>query len=196
MTIANGYATSTECKARLGITDATDDTIIESVIEAVSRWIDHYCRRTFYASASTEARYYTPIDSMSVRTDDIVSITSIATDDTATRAWGTTWATTDYETAPVNYTPITALYVTPNGRYRFTPTITKSVKIVGTFGYASTAPAPVKEACLIQACRVFKRKDSPFGIAGAGALGQTMMIGDLDPDVKALLAPPVRRLFN
>ena len=60
------------------------------------------------------------------------------------------------------------------------------MEIIGSWGYASTAPHDIREACLIQASRLFKRKDAPFGVAGTPEAGQ-MMLPALDPDVRALL---------
>ncbi len=47
----------------------------------------------------------------------------------------------------------------------------------------------VGEACFLQALRLFKRKDAPFGIMGSEALGQLRAITKLDPDVESLLWP-------
>lgn len=45
-------------------------------------------------------------------------------------------------------------------------------------------PAGIKYACLIQASRLVKRKDAPFGVAGSPAMGSEMRLLDrLDPDV-------------
>lgn len=53
----------------------------------------------------------------------------------------------------------------------------------------STYSYPViSEACFIQASRIFKRKESPFGVAGGGEYGP-MRIGRLDPDVREFLQP-------
>jgi hypothetical protein len=42
--------------------------------------------------------------------------------------------------------------------------------------------------------RWHKRADAPFGVAGSGNLGQAVSISDVDPDVKQMLAPPLRKL--
>ncbi len=126
--------------------------------------------------------------------DDLLSVTTLATDDDGGRTWATTWASTDYELVPSNAVvdgqPYTAIETSPNGTYWF-PLINRGLKIAGSFGYATTTPAVIREACLIQAARIFKRKDSPFGVAGVGELG-VMRISALDPDVKMLLHPMIR----
>jgi len=50
-------------------------------------------------------------------------------------------------------------------------------------------PAPVVEALLIQSVRIFKRKDTPFGIVGGADMSAPMNIPTIDPDVKRLLGP-------
>lgn len=203
MSITNGYTTLAQLKAKLlpeGATFTTNDSMLENIVEAVSRWIDAYCGRIFYVTGS-ETRVYTPITATLVVTDDIATITSVKID-TGSRAYGTTLASTDYDTLPYNtaatVTPIMGLAITPNGTQRFYPAISKSVQIVGTFGVpaACTWLEQVREACEIQCARIYKRKDSPFGVTGTGALGQVSVLEGLDADVKALLDYPLRRMVK
>jgi hypothetical protein len=194
MTITNGYCTLAEFKARFypaGLTDTTDDTVIENVIEAVSRQIDNYAGRRFYVTGSDETRYFTAEESEYLSAGDVVSITTLSTDENDDRVYERTWAATDYDLTPYNAAldglPYTRLEITPNGSYAF-PTGAKSVKIVGKWGYPAT-PDAINEACLIQAIRLFKRKDAPFGVMGSAEMGQLVVIPRLDPDVKMLLDP-------
>jgi hypothetical protein len=183
--------------------DNKDDLRLVNVINGASRAVDRWCRRTFYETgsvASPATRYYTALRPCTVLTADVVSIATVATDDGGTRGYGTTWATTDYDTLPDNAAaegvPISQLDTAPNGRYRF-PHYPKGVRITGIFGVASTSPwlEIVREATALQAQRLFKRKDAPFGVAGFGTFGQLTLV-ELDPDVKALLMPPIKRLRN
>lgn len=50
-------------------------------------------------------------------------------------------------------------------------------------------PANVVEASLIQAGRVFRRKDAPFGVVGSAEMGSGIVIARLDPDVRMMLDP-------
>jgi hypothetical protein len=93
--------------------------------------------------------------------------------------------------------PYTWIETTPNGSYTFPAGVTKAVKITGNWGYctyATGAPYEVQEACYIQCSRIWKRKDSPFGISGVSELGILQMVPKMDVDVKALL-DPYRKLF-
>lgn len=198
MSITNGYTTLSALKAKLGITDTTDDTMLENIVEGVSRWIDAYCNRSFYASTTGEVRAYTPISYSVVMTDDIAAISSVKLD-LGSRTYGTTMSTSDYDVLPINAAaknmPIMGLQVTPNGLYAFYPTVELSVQVTGTFGFTSGHPwlETVREACELQCERIYKRKDSPLGAAGTTSAGDLKVVQDLDPDVKAMLAPPLRR---
>lgn len=191
MAISNGYATLNELKLAIRIpeSDTVDDELLEMAIESASRAIDSYTARNFYSSGTT-TRYYAPNNSRVIETDDIISITSIATQD-ADDAYTVTWATTDYQLEPLNgvvdgkptpYTKVRAV-----GNYLFdTEAGEATVKIVGVFGYSSV-PTDVKQACIIQAARIYKRLDSPLGVAGFGDLGVIRVSSRLDSDVAQLV---------
>ncbi len=184
--IVNGYTDLTTLKMRLDVFDGADDAQCETMIEAASRMIDGWCGRVFYEQTA-QTRYFTPeFYDLLILDDDLVSITTLKTDDDADRVYETTWAATDYDLDP-QAGPYGRIAVAPNGRYGF-PTHRRAVQIVGTFGYASV-PHAIREACLLQTARLWKRRDAPFGIAGSAELGQMQTIAGLDPDVKQLLQP-------
>lgn len=58
------------------------------------------------------------------------------------------------------------------------------MKVNAKWGYVTSIPPGVKALTLMQALRWFKRKDAPFGVAGADAMGNSMrLLNKLDPDV-------------
>lgn len=174
------------------ITDLDDDALLEGVVEDVSRWIDDVTGRRFYSASET--RYYTPHDATTLFVDDLLSITTLKTDSDGDRTFETTWATSDYDLLPLNAAvdsnnvkPYTRIETTPLGSYTF-PLHAKGVEIVGSFGFASSAPGPVRRACLIMCERIVRRKDAPLGVAGTRDLGTLRLIAGRDPDVFNLLA--------
>jgi len=194
MPITNGYATLAELKARLNITDTADDAVLEAVITAASRSIDADTGRQFFATTAT--RYFTADSSYLVFIDDLLSITSLKADLDGDRVHEDTWSSSDYDLEPYNgasqsiQEPYTRIRLRPRSNKYF-PTFRHGVEVVGSWGFAATAPAPVNEACLIQAARLFKRKDAPFGVLGTPELG-VVRLPKLDMDVRQLLAPFVR----
>jgi hypothetical protein len=70
----------------------------------------------------------------------------------------------------------------------FLPLGAGQLKVNAKWGYVTSIPAGIKEVALLQATRFFKRKDAPFGVAGADAMGNAMrLLTKLDPDVEVLL---------
>ena len=195
MAIVNGYCTLAALKAALRITDTLDNDLLEVAIESASREIDGYCERVFYSTSAT--RIYAPQNIYLVETDDIVSVTSVKTS-TDGLTFDTTLASTDYQLEPLNgiagglSTPFTQIRAVGNYLWpAYSPQtifhLEASVQVVGVFGW-SAVPTAIKQATIILAMRLFKRLDSPLGIAGFGDMGQ-MRVGRFDPDVEALLAP-------
>jgi hypothetical protein len=189
--ITNGYCTLNQIKAAVRITDAVDDALLEMAVESASRMIDAECDRNFYASG-TATRDFIPNDVYTVDTDDLTSIVSVKLDDSGELTFPITLAVTDYQTEPVNQKvsgnafPITRLrmigdYLLPIWGKQAT------VRIQGVYGF-TPQPIQVTQACIIQASRIFKRLDSPLGIAGFGDMG-AIRVGKVDPDVAMLIRP-------
>ena len=185
--MANEYATTTQLKARLGITGASSDTVLGEVLEAASRLVDGVTGRAFYATSS-EARYFTTDEHGQVFIDDALTVTAVETDEDGDRTYERTWASTDYDLLPHNTTPKTRLVIAPEGRYYF-PQIARSVKVTGTWGNNATASVPpvIREATLLQAARLFERRKSPLGVVGDSETGIARLSSRLDPDVEVLL---------
>lgn len=179
------------------VSNQADDATLEQIIEAASRAIDARCRRRFWANAedADEVRYYGSDDGLALYTDDILSITELATDVAGNRDYTRVWATTDYDLLPDNAVldgkPYTWLKPAPNGRYAFS-TYRRGNRITGQFGYSITAPGQVREACVIQSTRWYRRQAAPFGVVGGGEFGTAVTIPKLDPDVETMLKPFAR----
>ena len=207
MTITNGYATRNQIKAalRIGTADTIDDDLIDNCAGAASRLIDGYCNRQFWSVGSATTRVYVAEDDFYCNIDDIAGTaitlrTSGATDGT----FDVTWSPTDWQLEPLNgrldglvwaYDKIRAV-----GDYLF-PTVNANygsqalVQLTAVFGWPSV-PEPVTQATIIQASRIFKRYDSPLGVAGFGDLGAIRVSRFLDPDMAQLVEPYRRmRLF-
>lgn len=192
------YASLAELKAYLwpdGTTpDTTNDAILTSILDAVSRRIEGYCLRRFWTTGSDEVRYFATRDDEYLFPDiDILSITTLQTDDDGDRTYENTWAATDYDLLPNNAAldglPYTYLRIAPAGNHTLSRA-PRGVKITGKFGYCATGshPAQVHTACLLQAARWWKRRDAPFGILSNPAGGDMRLIEALDPDVEMMLA--------
>lgn len=189
------YAQVSDLAAYARITDDDDDAQLALAITTSSRAIDRHCRRQFGLVAAPEARYYlSRWDRRSCRwvvdTDDLMSTTGLAVaadlDGSATYAD----TITAYALRPINAQPegrpwtslevLSTSDVQPGGGY---------VKVTARWGW-TTVPTAIKQACLLQASRLFARRGSPFGIAGSPEMGSELrLLAKVDPDVAVALAP-------
>jgi hypothetical protein len=191
MAIANGYASLSQIKAAARITDAVDDSLLEMAVESASRMIDAETDRNFYSSG-TATRDFVPNDSYTVDTDDLTSIVSVKLDDTGDLTFPITLAVTDYQTEPLNQrvsgNPYPIYRLRMIGDYLLPEWFNQAtVRIEGVYGF-TPVPIQVTQACIIQASRIFKRLDSPLGVAGFGDMG-AIRVGKVDPDVAMLIRP-------
>jgi hypothetical protein len=189
MAIVNGYCTLAEIKASARITDDVDNALLELAVESASRMVDSYTQRYFY-NAGTATRIFAPQDSYVTEIDDLVSLSVLQTSDGD--SFGTTWAAKDYQLEPLNGV-VDGLTGYPSTRIRAVDDFIfnmldgeATVRITGVWGW-SAVPVAVKQATVIQAARIFKRNDSPLGIAGFGEMGAVRVGVQLDPDVKHLI---------
>jgi hypothetical protein len=204
MAITNGYCTLAQVKAALRITDSTDDTLLEGSVESASRLIDGYAMRSFY-NAGTAVRVFSTNDSLYVQTDDMAgTAVTIETSTLGDGVWDVTFAATDYQLEPLNGTldGITWAYdrVRAVGDYVFPTTSVLQgegqalVRVTAVWGWPAI-PKAIETATIIQATRIFKRFDSPLGVAGFGDFGAVRVSRFLDPDVEQLVQP-YRKMRN
>jgi hypothetical protein len=191
--VTNGYCTLADVKAALRLQDTVDDVLLENSINSASRMIDQYCNRYFYSGQAGEVRYYQANDGFTCWIDDAQTITEVKTASVDPTIYDTTWDVSDYQVLPINrianggYYPITALTATDNYLFPVWADIA-IVKVTGTFGFPSI-PEPIKFAAIIQASRLYKRLESPLGVAGVSDIGIMRVGANIDGDVAQLINP-------
>ena len=174
------------------------DGDIQLALQAAARAVDEICARRFWADANAnQARYYTPHRIDHCYIDDLVTLTSIKTDEGDDGTFENTWTTADYVLEPANAAadskPYTAIRARSSGDFIFIPWYPRSLEITGKFGW-SAVPSAISEATTIMAGRFLKRsREAPFGAAEALALGgAAIRLTGKDADVTALLGPYMR----
>lgn len=191
MAITQGYATLTDVKNALRITDALDDSLLETAIESASRMIDGFTARTFY-NAGTATRDFAATDSVNLIIDDAISVSEVKATDEKGGDY-TIFSPNDYQLEPVNsrsdglYFPFTGIRAVNTYAW---PVVDQQalVRVTGVWGWAQI-PTAIKQATIIQSSRLFKRLDSPLGVLGMGDMGQIRVSRYLDPDVEQLAMP-------
>ncbi|WP_406462963.1 phage gp6-like head-tail connector protein [Streptomyces sp. NBC_00111] len=183
------YADRAALKDALSIetADTTRDALLDRALAAASRGIDTATGRRFWLDETPSARVYrtagrTLWDDVGevLNVDDVGTTTGLAT---ATGAPGAWTAVTDIETTPDNALargrPITGLLLAAGGWG------TQRVQVTAQWGWPAV-PDEIEQATLIQAARLFRRKDSPEGVTGSAEWG-VVRLSRRDPDVWALI---------
>lgn len=192
MTIDDGYCTLNDLKASLRIADTEDDRLLELAIGAASRAIDGYCNRAFTAAGTAlTARRFSTRNSEVCHVDDIGSTVGLTVEtDDGTGTWATVWAASDWDAEPVNASIDGQAWPTMRlravGLYRYPTAYQALVRVTARYGWPAT-PTAIRVATTIQAARLYKRADSPLGVAGFSDLGVMRVARGLDPDVQQLV---------
>lgn len=201
MAITNGYCLLAEVKSAARISDSTDDSLLENCIEAASRRIDGYVGRFFYQNTATIKLYLTDTsiitptsyNSYVLQTDDLVSITSLKTDDAGDSTFSNTWSAPDYRLEPLNSIalsrPFRKVIATNTGK-SFPVLVAPpmpGVQIEGVWGWPAI-PDDIREACILMSLRLFSRYNAPLGVLGFGEIG-TVSVRAVDPDIRDILNP-------
>jgi len=187
MAITNGYATLTQIKNYLSISDSTDNDLLEDLVESSSRSIDRIANRRFYADAAASARKYRAYSDVFIYTDDISSTSGLIVkiDEGGNGTFNKTLTLdTDYILDPLTASalgrPFTQLTMVSNTEsWPIFPGITQNglrpgVEVTAKWGWPSV-PDDITTACLILTADLYKRKDAPGGVLGLGDLGVIRM---------------------
>lgn len=181
------YTTTAVFKDAVKITASDRDDEIGRCITAASRLFDRLTRRDDNAFVSTSGtKYLTPARADRLWVPDLLSITTLKTDDNADGTYETTWAATDYFLWPYDGPPYKRVEVAVStGDYSF-PVAQRSVEIVGAWGRTATVPDDVARAVILLAHRLYNRPKTPEGVVGSPERG-FVHIADLDPDVATIV---------
>ena len=198
MAIVNGYATLTQIKNYMSISDNTDNDLLEDLIESASRSIDRIANRRFYLDTTASARLYRAYSDIFVYVDDIGTTSSlvVALDINGNGTYTKTLTLNqDYILDPLTASslgrPFTQLTMVSNTEtWPIFPGLTQNglrpgVQVTAKWGWPSV-PDDVNMACLILSADLYKRKDAPGGILGLGDLGVVRM-SPIGRDVTAMI---------
>ena len=189
------YATLAEVRDWVGIpvSDTADDTKLSLALAAAEEQVNAYTGRHFTVEGSASVRYYRALTGSVVEVDPIATTTdlAVALDRDGDGTFEETLTLdTHYRFAPYNAAvagaPWSQLVALTGTTF---PLEDRRIKVTGRFGYA-TVPSSVKQATLIQAAFIWKRKDAVFGVAGSPEFGNELRVESaLDRTAISLLRP-------
>ena len=168
MTINNGYITSAELLSYAkpltydktltssGALSSAQVTVVENIIEAASRYIDDATRKTFYARAASK-NYDVPNGSqLDIDDDWLLSVGKITNGD------GNEVTSGDYLLLPANASPKYAVKLkgasTVQWEFDASGNSEQVISVSGSWGYTSSTPLDIKEACLEIASAWYNRR--------------------------------------
>lgn len=195
MALFPSYCTTAELRTFVSNTGTVDDTQLALAITAASRAVDRATDRQFGQLTTAAARYYTPVWSTHYGRsvgyiDDLYTVTDLVvkTDSDGDQVYETT--ITDYRQAPYNAAGDGFPWeVIVFGSSISVPTLPGSLEVTARWGWTAV-PDTIKEATLIQASRFYRRRDSPYGVAGSAEMGSELrLLAKVDPDVQLMLQP-------
>lgn len=201
------YLTLSGLKTTLGVTTTANDADLSASITAASRAVDKICRRRFSLDSAANPRYYSPINSWCLLTDDIATTTGLVlvtrddglnvdTDDGNLNTWT---LNTDFVLEPLNAAgtgdddvwPWWKLTVMPTGSFVFNRWYPRSAKVTAKWGWEAI-PKPVVEATQVLAERLYKvKKDSYMGVLEFNDVA--VRIARLDSSLMLLLGPYIKQ---
>lgn len=154
---------------KMPATANTDDDLLGTCVASAISKISEHTGRSF--ETTTTATRVFPVVSTRVFIDDAQTVTGVETSTDQADWADTTWQNTQARSH------ITSLTISEGPLW---------ARVTGTFGWDST-PSDVVTAALLTAARIYKRKDSPFGVEAFADFG--VRIARVDPDVAEMLQP-------
>lgn len=195
MPLVNAYATVAHLRTHMTDENSiADTTMLERALNTASRQIDAVCGRRFWLDGAATVRTYKPTEPDIAWVDDIASTVGliVETDTDDDGVFDETWDSDEYELEPANADSDGGAYawwrLRAVGDLLFpTTSRRRRLRVTALHGWSSVPP-DVEQACLLRAAGLYKRRDSPQGIAGFDGFGAVLRTR-LDPDVAALLRP-------
>jgi len=177
------YATTTQVKTYLGLTVSSDDTLLGTLLLAAQKTIETHCGRVFEADTAT-VRYFTLADldrdsGVLWLGGDLCTLTAVTNGD------GTTVATGDVQTMPINTPPWYALRINPAvGVFTSGQNTADRIAITGKWAYSASAPADIAQATIRLTAFLYRlRENGGDGdrtvFAGNATLSPMAMPGDV-----------------
>lgn len=156
------YANLGDLRQFLGMTETTDDALLQEAIEDATAYIDAHTNRHF--EAVTDTRYYDSAARdrcnsylLNLFNDELLTITTLTNGDSS----ATVIAAANYTLLPRNEGPPyhNILLKTDSGYYWEWDT-DYWVTVAGTWGYATAVPDDIRRATLALASYLYRQRDS------------------------------------
>ena len=187
------YASLAQLKSYLGITTEDDDFLLSECLDRATTAIDSYCGRRFSATTTTRYYEYDAVDGCYLYVgDDLLSITTLTNGDSG----ATTIANTEYWLWPRNGgPPYYAIRLKTDSDYSWEVDTDYMISVAGTWGWSTTPPDDIIQACIRMGAFYYFQKDAPvFETTAFPDSGIISMPTGMPVDVKQILNPYRKRV--
>lgn len=178
------YTTLEVLRSQTGVSSG-DDARLSAALAAAEELIDVHCRRRFDAVDpeidAAVARVYPADGWPDLSIDDIVQVDTVEARSSTTGDW-TALDADGWDLEPLN----AAADGKPHTTLRLASSRYGQIRVTGWFGWPAV-PAVVSQAALLQASRLYQRKNAAFGVTPVPSLegGAGMrLLAKLDADVE------------
>jgi len=180
------YATLAQVKEYLGITGTSEDALLTRLLDAATEMIARHCERSFEAVNATKVvRREQYALGVFFLPDDLLSLTQVVTDKGDTLL-------------PAHFQPLAAPARLLRLRHDAPGwSMDYSVDVTGTWGYSTTPPKDIEQACVRLAGWLYRQKDAQtFDLIGEAGLNQASVQSSVPRDILQQLEPYlVRRMI-
>lgn len=184
------YCTVGDLKEYLGISEATHDALLSSLIQDAQAIIDATTLRTFELPAADSTRYFDAAADVRNETlyldRDLYSITSITNGDS------TTVSGSSYVTEPRNDTPYYAIRLKQSSgvRWNYLTDSENAIAVTGRWCFSATAPALIQRVCKRLAAYLYRQRENGNDLDRALVVGNatilpTQLPQDISNDLQA-----------
>lgn len=190
MALGDAYVSLAELKRRFHIDDTEDDAELQLAISTAQSDVDDFCGRQFNVATAASARQFVAGKNSRLIVDDFSTTAGLVVKTgTVSDGFNTTLTINeDFIVEPIGgrigevdygvYWRLVAIDHAWDISYHGEP----SVEIEAVWGWSSV-PLAIKSATLMQAARLYRRKDTPEGVLN-GFEGAPIRVGYmLDPDI-------------
>jgi len=196
------YATLAQLREHIDKTTDVDDAILSEILDAATASIDRACNRYlegetyFAASDAATTRRYKGSGKSYQRIDHCVEIDLVEGRSSPADDWDE-WEAADWLAYSGNYSrpkfdtlPYSGIMVAFDGSYSvfYSSNRGPTVRVTARWGGYATPPADIREACIMQAARWYKREQSAMSdTLASGEMGMLLYQKSLDPDIRRIL---------
>lgn len=182
--------TVADLKAHLGISSSADDALLTAYIGAAQKAIETKTRRIF--ETVTETRYFGPdrlIDRARLRVGDVLSVSAVV-DGT-----GVSLTAGQYRLEPVGAATFSHIRALSGMGSAWIFNVDALVAVTGVWGFSSTPPADVVQACRQLSAWLYRQRNSSDDLDRPIISGDGVVLAPagLPKGVMELISPYIRR---